>query len=89
MYLLPEYSCRNLTTMQAYLANVGQDEDWAEVEKKALYLGAEKMVIRDLQKEVCQSSHIFPYQTPRSWLPPDPPYWVDLRATSRSYFVSR
>lgn len=42
-----------LTKMQAYLANVGQDEDWEEVEKKALALGAEKMVIRDLQKEVC------------------------------------
>ncbi|EMR67303.1 putative argininosuccinate synthase protein [Eutypa lata UCREL1] len=38
-------------TVVAYLANVGQEEDWAEVEKKALYLGAEKMVIRDLQKE--------------------------------------
>ncbi|KAI1402519.1 argininosuccinate synthase [Hypoxylon fuscum] len=35
----------------AFLANVGQEEDWAEVEKKALALGAEKMVIRDLQKE--------------------------------------
>ncbi|KAF4124230.1 argininosuccinate synthase [Geosmithia morbida] len=34
-----------------FLANVGQEEDWEEVEKKALALGAEKMVILDLQKE--------------------------------------
>jgi argininosuccinate synthase len=34
-----------------FLANIGQEEDWAEVEKKALALGAEKMVILDLQKE--------------------------------------
>ncbi|KAJ9151902.1 Argininosuccinate synthase [Pleurostoma richardsiae] len=38
-------------TVVAFLANVGQDEDWQAVEKKALALGAEKMVIRDLQKE--------------------------------------
>lgn len=37
--------------MVAYLGNVGQDEDWAAVEKKALALGAERMVIDDLQKE--------------------------------------
>ncbi|KAK5993768.1 Argininosuccinate synthase [Cladobotryum mycophilum] len=34
-----------------FLANVGQEEDWAAVEKKALALGAERMVIEDLQKE--------------------------------------
>jgi argininosuccinate synthase len=34
-----------------FLANIGQEENWAEVEKKALALGAEKMVILDLQKE--------------------------------------
>ncbi|UKZ60419.1 uncharacterized protein TrAtP1_001699 [Trichoderma atroviride] len=38
-------------TVVAYLGNVGQDEDWAAVEKKALALGAERMVIDDLQKE--------------------------------------
>lgn len=37
--------------MVAYLGNVGQDEDWAAVEKKALALGAERMVIEDLQQE--------------------------------------
>ncbi|KFG77974.1 hypothetical protein MANI_122148 [Metarhizium anisopliae] len=38
-------------TVVAYLGNVGQDEDWAAVEKKALALGAERMVIEDLQQE--------------------------------------
>lgn len=34
----------------AFLADVGQEEDFVEVEKKALAIGAEKMVILDLQK---------------------------------------
>ncbi|KAI8279846.1 Argininosuccinate synthase [Colletotrichum sp. SAR11_57] len=34
-----------------YLANVGQEEDWAAVEKKALQIGAEKMIIDDLKRE--------------------------------------
>jgi argininosuccinate synthase len=34
-----------------FLANVGQDEPWDEVEKKALKIGAKKMIITDLQKE--------------------------------------
>lgn len=34
-----------------FLANVGQEEDYAAVEKKALALGAEHMVIEDLQRE--------------------------------------
>lgn len=34
-----------------FLADVGQEEDWDAVEKKALKIGAEKMVIEDLQKE--------------------------------------
>ncbi|KAI0109350.1 argininosuccinate synthase [Hypoxylon sp. NC0597] len=34
-----------------YLANVGQEEDWAAVEKKALQIGAEKMIIEDLKRE--------------------------------------
>lgn len=33
------------------LANVGQEEDWGAVEKKARQIGAQKMVIEDLQKE--------------------------------------
>ncbi|KAM4058621.1 arginosuccinate synthase domain-containing protein [Hirsutella rhossiliensis] len=33
-----------------YLANVGQEEDWASVEKKALQIGATKMIIDDLRK---------------------------------------
>jgi argininosuccinate synthase len=35
----------------AFLANVGQKEDWAAVEAKALKIGAVKMIIEDLQKE--------------------------------------
>ena len=34
-----------------FLANVGQEEPWDEVEKKALKIGAIKMVIVDLQRE--------------------------------------
>lgn len=34
-----------------FLANVGQEEPWDEVEKKALKIGAKKMIITDLQKE--------------------------------------
>jgi argininosuccinate synthase len=34
-----------------FLANCGQEEDWAAVEKKALALGAERMIIEDLQQE--------------------------------------
>lgn len=37
--------------LQAFLADVGQVEDFAEVEKKALALGAERMVIDNLQQE--------------------------------------
>ncbi|KAL2107316.1 hypothetical protein VUR80DRAFT_5410 [Thermomyces stellatus] len=33
-----------------YLANVGQKEDWAAVEKKALQIGATKMIIDDLRR---------------------------------------
>ena len=33
------------------LANVGQEENWDAVEKKALKIGAQKMVIEDVQKE--------------------------------------
>ncbi|POR32399.1 Argininosuccinate synthase [Tolypocladium paradoxum] len=38
-------------TVVCFLADVGQEEDFAAVEKKALALGAEKMVIENLQKE--------------------------------------
>ncbi|KAH7175848.1 argininosuccinate synthase [Dactylonectria macrodidyma] len=36
---------------RAFLGNCGQAEDFAAVEKKALALGAERMVIEDLQQE--------------------------------------
>ncbi|KAI2604193.1 argininosuccinate synthase [Hypoxylon fragiforme] len=38
-------------TVVCFLANVGQEEDWKAVEEKALKLGAESMVIRDLQAQ--------------------------------------
>ncbi|RYC58434.1 hypothetical protein CHU98_g7781 [Xylaria longipes] len=38
-------------TVVAFLADVGQNEDFAEVEKKALALGAERMIIENLQQE--------------------------------------
>ncbi|GMF66769.1 unnamed protein product [Aspergillus oryzae] len=34
-----------------FLGNVGQEEDWAAVEEKALKIGAKKMVIEDLRRE--------------------------------------
>ncbi|OOF92645.1 argininosuccinate synthase [Aspergillus sclerotiicarbonarius CBS 121057] len=34
-----------------FLANVGQEEDWAAVEAKALQIGAKKMIIEDLRRE--------------------------------------
>ncbi|KAF2430530.1 argininosuccinate synthase [Tothia fuscella] len=38
-------------TVVAFLADVGQNEDFTEVEKKALALGAERMIIENLQQE--------------------------------------
>lgn len=38
-------------TVVCFLADVGQEEDFAAVEKKALALGAERMVIDNLQQE--------------------------------------
>lgn len=38
-------------TVVCFLADVGQDEDYEAVEKKALALGAERMVIDNLQQE--------------------------------------
>lgn len=34
-----------------FLGNVGQEEDWAAVEAKALKIGAKKMIIEDLRRE--------------------------------------
>lgn len=34
-----------------FLGNVGQEEDWAAVEQKALKIGAKKMIIEDLRRE--------------------------------------
>lgn len=43
----------------AYVADVGQDDDYAEVEKKALRVGASKVYIKDLKKEFV-TDYIFP-----------------------------
>lgn len=43
----------------AYVADVGQDDDFAEVEKKALKIGASKVFIKDLKAEFV-TDYIFP-----------------------------
>jgi len=43
----------------AYVADVGQDDDFAEVEKKALRIGASRVYIRDLRREFV-TDYIFP-----------------------------
>ncbi len=43
----------------AYVADVGQDDDFTAVEKKALQIGASKVCIRDLKKEFV-TDYIFP-----------------------------
>jgi len=43
----------------AYVADVGQDDDFAEVEKKALKIGASRVYIKDLKREFV-TDYIFP-----------------------------
>jgi argininosuccinate synthase len=43
----------------AYVANVGQEDDFEDVEKKALKIGASKVYIEDLRKEFV-TDYIFP-----------------------------
>ncbi len=43
----------------AYVADVGQDDDYSEVEKKALQIGASKVYIEDLKEELV-TDYIFP-----------------------------
>lgn len=54
-WLAEEYKC----PVVAYSADVGQEEDWAAVEKKGLATGAEKVIISDLKKEFVED-YIFP-----------------------------
>lgn len=54
-WLGEEYKCPVI----AYAANIGQEEDWAAVEKKGLATGAEKVIISDLKKEFVED-YIFP-----------------------------
>ncbi|KAM3513990.1 hypothetical protein MY11210_002422 [Beauveria gryllotalpidicola] len=48
-------------TVVCFLADVGQDEDYEAVEKKALALGAERMIIDNLQQEFVddESSNLY------------------------------
>ncbi len=43
----------------AYVANVGQDDDFEEVERKALKIGASRVYIKDLRREFV-TDYIFP-----------------------------
>jgi argininosuccinate synthase len=43
----------------AYVADVGQDDDFSEVEKKALKIGASRVYIKDLRREFV-TDYIFP-----------------------------
>ena len=38
-----------------FLANVGQEEDWEAVRKKAMTIGSSKMIIMDLRREFVES----------------------------------
>jgi argininosuccinate synthase len=54
-WLAEEYKC----SVIAYSADIGQEEDWAAVEKKGLATGAEKVIVSDLKKEFVEE-YIFP-----------------------------
>jgi len=54
-WLTEQYDC----PVVAYSANIGQEEDWAAVEKKGMATGAEKVIISDLKKEFVEE-YIFP-----------------------------
>lgn len=56
-----------------FLANVGQEEDWAAVEQKALKIGAKKMIIEDLRREFI-TELCFPAIRKKSCVPV--PAWV-------------
>ncbi len=46
-WLIEKYQC----PVVAFCADVGQEEDWEEVRRRALSVGAEDIVIRDLREE--------------------------------------
>ncbi|WP_168718853.1 argininosuccinate synthase [Thermosulfurimonas marina] len=46
-WLLEKYGC----PVVAFCADVGQEEDWEEVRRRALAVGAEEVIIRDLREE--------------------------------------
>ena len=46
-WIIEKYKC----SVVAFCANLGQEENWEEVEKKGLQCGAEKVIIKDLREE--------------------------------------
>ena len=54
-WLKKEYRCE----VVCYSADIGQDEDWEQVRKKAWATGADEVVIRDLKEEFVQD-FVFP-----------------------------
>ncbi|KAK8129271.1 argininosuccinate synthase [Apiospora kogelbergensis] len=57
-------------TVVCFLADLGQEEDFAAVEKKALALGAEAMVIDNLQQEFVDELIFRGIQSVSLWPPP-------------------
>lgn len=45
--------------MVCFLANIGQEEDWDQVRAKAKKIGASKMVILDLRRQLIED-YLFP-----------------------------
>ncbi len=54
-WLKEEYQC----PIVAYVADVGQDEDWDKVREKGMATGAEKVVVADLKEEFVRD-YVFP-----------------------------
>ena len=46
-WLIETYKCPVI----AFIANLGQNEDWEEIKQRALSCGAEEVIIKDLQEE--------------------------------------
>jgi argininosuccinate synthase len=54
-----KWLCNKGFDVIAYVANVGQDEDFDAIEKKAFATGASKVYIEDLRKELV-IDYVFP-----------------------------
>jgi argininosuccinate synthase len=49
---LPNTESTDSRCCRCFLANCGQEEDWDTVKSKAVKLGAERMIIQDVQQEL-------------------------------------